>query len=175
MLPDQGRPPGWLTWAGLAGRARVGLLGLLTLAASLGAEPARAVEPAGLLAGVPRGQLIFETAGPRCVLIDIFIASNNDQRGRGLMYVEAMDEFEGMYFGYGQPARIVMWMKNTSIPLDMVFIRADGTVAGIARNTKPQTTDRILSPAAVSGVIEVNGGFARRWRVDVGTRVLLSR
>ena len=61
-----------------------------------------------------------------------------------------------------------MWMKNTIMSLDMLFIRADGTVGHIARETRPFSTDRITSRGEVVGVLELNAGFARRWRVTAG-------
>lgn len=136
------------------------------------AGPAGAAEPAHLLAGFPRGLAILETAGPRCLVIEVHLAISPEQRAQGLMFVEKMAEFEGMYFGYGTPTLIVMWMKNTILPLDMLFIRGNGAIGHIARDTRPFSTDRIASGGPVVGVIEVNAGFARRWRVEPGTRVL---
>jgi uncharacterized membrane protein (UPF0127 family) len=66
-----------------------------------------------------------------------------------------------------------MWMKNTYIPLDMIFVDASGAIAGIAKDTKPLSTDRIYSPESVTGVLEVNGGFTDRWQVNAGHRLLL--
>jgi uncharacterized membrane protein (UPF0127 family) len=132
---------------------------------------APAAEPADLLRDFPRGQLVLETRGPRCLLVRIYIAASPQQRSQGLMFIESMDEFEGMYFGYDQPVGIAMWMKNTLLALDMLFIRADWTVARIARNTVPLSTERIESQEAVTGVLELNAGFARRWGVEPGTRI----
>lgn len=142
------------------------LLGLLS-------GPAAGLQPAHLVADFPRGLAVLETGGPRCLLIDVFFASTPLQRSQGLMFVESLGEFEGMYFGYDAPLELVMWMKNTVLPLDMLFIRPDGTVASIARDTEPFSTTRISSGGAVVGVLELNAGFARRWRVEPGTRLLL--
>ena len=138
----------------------------------LASGPAAALEPAHLVAGFPRGQLVLETAGPRCLLIDVYVASTAEQRAQGLMYVEVLPEFEGMYFGYNMPVEVIMWMKNTLLPLDMVFIAEDGTVGRVARDTQPLSLERISSGGPVAGVLELNAGFARRWRVEPGTRVL---
>ncbi|MEO7386363.1 MAG: DUF192 domain-containing protein [Gammaproteobacteria bacterium] len=140
---------------------------------SLLCHSAAALEPAHLVAGFPRRQAVLETAGPRCLLLEVYVASTSDQRSQGLMFVQELDEFEGMYFGYNEPMELTMWMKNTIVPLDMVFIREDGTVSEIARNTVPFSTARIDSGGPVVGVMEVNGGFARRWHVDPGTRLRL--
>jgi hypothetical protein len=78
-----------------------------------------------------------------------------------------------MYFDYARPVQITMWMKNTLVPLDMLFVRSDGTVGHIAEDTRPFSTDRIESRGEVVGVLELNAGFARRWRVVPGTRLWL--
>jgi uncharacterized membrane protein (UPF0127 family) len=64
-------------------------------------------------------------------------------------------------------------MKNTILPLDMIFVASNGTVAHIARDTRPYSTAHVSSQGPVIGVLEVNAGFARRWRVEKGTRLLL--
>lgn len=134
---------------------------------------ADAIEPAHLVAGFPRGHAVLETAGPRCLLLDVYFAHSPEQRAQGLMFVESLGEFEGMYFGYPSPVELSMWMKNTRVSLDMLFIRPDGTVATIARDTTPFSTARIGSGGPAIGVLEVNAGFAQRWRVAAGTRLLL--
>jgi uncharacterized membrane protein (UPF0127 family) len=138
----------------------------------LNAAPAIGAEPAALLRDFPRGQLVLETRGPRCLLIEIHIAASPEQRAQGLMFIESMAEFEGMYFGYGEPVGIAMWMKNTPLALDMLFIRQDLSIASVAQNTTPMSTERIESKEAVIGVLELNAGFAQRWGADIGTRVL---
>jgi uncharacterized membrane protein (UPF0127 family) len=83
-----------------------------------------------------------------------------------------MDEFEGMLFLHARAVQISMWMKNTYIPLDMFFIRPDGNIAGIEKNTTPLSTRRISSPGPASGVLEMNAGFADRWQITPGNRLL---
>lgn len=134
---------------------------------------AAGLEPSHLVAGFARGQAVLETAGPRCVLLDVYFARTPQQRAQGLMFVEALGEFEGMYFGGDSPVELSMWMQNTLVSLDMVFIRLDGTVGHIARNTQPLSTARITSGGPVRGVLEVHAGFANRWRVEPGTRLFL--
>lgn len=143
------------------------------LALILTGHAASGAEPAALLQDFPRGQLVLETRGPRCLLIDIHIASSQQQRAQGLMFIESMDEFEGMYFGYGEPTGLVMWMKNTPLALDMLFIRQDLRISSVARDTTPMSTERIRSKEAVIGVLELNAGFAQRWGAEAGTRVYL--
>ncbi len=155
-------------------KSRHRLAGLTaTVLLGLASGPAVSLEPSHLVTGFPRGQAVLETAGPRCLLLDVYFASTAAQRAQGLMFVEALPEFEGMYFGYDSPVELTMWMKNTVLPLDMLFIREDRTVGRIARNTPPFSTERITSGGPVVGVLELNADFARRWRVEPGTRLLL--
>lgn len=147
--------------------------GLVALLAGIASASVLAVRPAGLLDGFRQAQLIIETAESRCLLLDIYLADSREQHTQGLMFVEHMDEFEGMLFRYPQPARLTMWMKNTYIPLDMIFVDASGAIAGIEKKTTPLSTDRIYSPESVTGVLEVNGGFTDRWQVNAGNRLLL--
>jgi hypothetical protein len=147
-------------------------LALLCLVASVLPGGARALEPARLVADFPRGQMVLETGGPRCLLVDVYLATTPEQRSQGLMFVESMDEFEGMYFGYRDPSGIVMWMKNTPLPLDMIFIGEDFRVTRVEAQTTPYSLTRIESGAPVVGVLEVGGGLAARWGVKPGTRIL---
>jgi uncharacterized membrane protein (UPF0127 family) len=152
--------------SGYGHRVAAALFGLV-----LATPPAIGAEPAALLRDFPRGQLLLETRGPRCLLIEIYIATSREQRAQGLMFIESMAEFEGMYFGFREPAAIAMWMKNTPLSLDMLFIGADLRIASVARNTTPMSTERIESQEVVIGVLELNAGFARRWGAEAGTRV----
>ena len=105
-----------------------------------------------------------------CHLLDIYLARTPEERAQGLMYIRELGEFEGMLFPTSEPAVVSMWMKNTYIPLDMLFIRANGTVAGIAASTTPFSESTISSGEPVTGVLELNGGFAARHGVRAGDR-----
>lgn len=143
-----------------------------TPAAPRSPAPDPGATPPGLVAGFPTGQAVLETRGPRCLLLDVYFATTGEQRTRGLMFVEFLPKFSGMYFGYSAPAELTMWMKNTLLSLDMVFVRVDGTVSRILPDAVPLSTDLISSGGPVAGVLELNAGFARRWRVEPGTRLL---
>jgi uncharacterized membrane protein (UPF0127 family) len=96
----------------------------------------------------------------------------DDQRARGLMCRTRLGPNEGMLFDFGHPADIGMWMKNTLIPLDMIFIRADGTVARIAQRTVPHSLATVSSGERILGVLEVAGGTAERLGLKPGDKVL---
>lgn len=99
------------------------------------------------------------------------LALTGDQRATGLMHREQMDEDAGMLFRFEQVRPVVMWMKNTLIPLDMVFIRADGTVANVHQNAVPHSEKTISSAEPVLYVLELNGGIAEKIKLKRGDRV----
>lgn len=99
------------------------------------------------------------------------LANTPATRAQGLMYRRSMPEDHGMLFDFGRVEMVTMWMRNTYIPLDMLFIRADGTIARIARNTEPLSERRISSGEPVLGVLEINAGLSSRLGIDVGDRV----
>ena len=82
------------------------------------------------------------------------------------MFVKELPATTGMLFVYEEDQIISMWMKNTYIPLDMVFVRADGTVASIARDTEPLSLRSVASSETVRFVLELNAGTARRLHID---------
>jgi hypothetical protein len=90
------------------------------------------------------------------------IADTEELRKRGLMFRHLLPEDKAMLFDYGNPRPVAMWMKNTNISLDMLFIRADGTIAAIAENTVPQSLDTISVQEPVRGVLEMAAGTVKR-------------
>ncbi len=99
------------------------------------------------------------------------IADTDRLREKGLMFRRSLAPDKGMLFDFGQPRMVAMWMKNTYIALDMVFIRADGTVAGVASNTKPHSLDVIGVEEPVLGVLELSAGAAARIGLKPGDKV----
>jgi uncharacterized protein len=152
--------------------ARPLVLAALLVAAAFGSAGASAATTVERLAGFPRGQLIVIASDPRCLLLDVWFAVTDEQRGRGLMFVDQLDPFAGMFFGYPQPAAIAMWMKNTVLPLDMLFVDGSGRVTRVAAETTPFSESLVRSGGPVSGVLEVNARFAATWGVRTGARLL---
>jgi uncharacterized protein len=105
------------------------------------------------------------------VTISVEIALTSEQKAKGLMFRKSLDDRAGMLFPYGQPQEITMWMKNTYIPLDMVFIRGDGTIHRIEAMTEPFSEATVASQGAVAAVLELNGGAAARLGVKAGDKV----
>lgn len=94
-----------------------------------------------------------------------------DQRARGLMHRQFMPADRGMLFDFKQVEPVAMWMQNTYISLDMLFIRADGTVARIAERAEPLSTRTIPSGEPVLSVLELNAGIAEKLGIKPGDKV----
>jgi len=105
------------------------------------------------------------------VTFQVELAETAAERAKGLMYRTELAPGTGMLFDFGVEQPVSMWMKNTYIPLDMIFIRADGRIARIAVNTVPLSTQTIDSGAPVKAVLEIAGGEAAKAGLTVGDRV----
>jgi uncharacterized membrane protein (UPF0127 family) len=99
------------------------------------------------------------------------VARNDADRAQGLMYRRNLAPDRGMLFDFGRVQPLSMWMRNTYIPLDMLFIRADGIIARIAENAEPLSTRTIPSGEPVLAVLEVPGGTAARLGIKPGDRI----
>ncbi|MCC7260567.1 MAG: DUF192 domain-containing protein [Alphaproteobacteria bacterium] len=99
------------------------------------------------------------------------VATTTEQRMRGLMFRKELAADSGMLFLFDAPEIIRMWMKNTLIPLDMLFIAPDGTVVDIATDAVPHSEEIIASRAPASAVLELNAGAVMRAGIHIGDRV----
>lgn len=99
------------------------------------------------------------------------IADTEELRTRGLMFRHFLPEDKAMLFDYEKPRPVAMWMKNTNISLDMLFIREDGTIAAIAQDTVPQSLDTISVQEPVRGVLELAAGTVKRLGLRVNDKV----
>ena len=118
--------------------------------------------------------LVIAASEHACYVFDIYVAMTRAQQSRGLMYVRYMPESTGMLFVYRQPRVLSMWMKNTYIPLDMLFIRADGSIANIETNTEPLSLESIRASEPLNFVLELNAGVTERLGIDTQSRVYFS-
>ena len=105
------------------------------------------------------------------VAFDVEIADTPARQALGLMYRTELPDRYGMLFPHAAPRELTMWMRNTYIPLDMVFIRADGTVHRIAELTEPHSEEIVASKGAVTAVLEIAGGAARKLGLKPGDMV----
>jgi uncharacterized protein len=115
-------------------------------------------------------QLILVTSSGRHVF-QVEVMRTPDQRAKGLMFRRFMPADRGMLFDFERVEPVAMWMQNTFISLDMVFIRPDGTVARVAEQTEPLSTRTIPSGEPVLGVLEVNAGVAAKIGLKAGDKV----
>lgn len=99
------------------------------------------------------------------------LALTVEEQATGLMHRTEMAEDAGMLFYFGEEAERGFWMKNTLIPLDMIFIRADGTIHKIHENAVPEDLTRISSNGPVAAVLEIKGGVSRKMGIKPGDRV----
>jgi uncharacterized membrane protein (UPF0127 family) len=104
-------------------------------------------------------------------VFDVEIAATDEQRRTGLMHRKELPPGRGMLFDFEGEGPVTMWMKNTYVSLDMIFIRADGRIARIAESTTPLSEATISSGAPVKAVLEVVAGTARRLGIAAGDRV----
>jgi len=101
----------------------------------------------------------------------IEVADDFKERARGLMFRESMARFSGMLFVYPAPAKVAFWMKNTLIPLDMIFLDETGTVTRIHENAIPGNLAPIPGGDDILAVLEVNGGLARKLGIPQGAQM----
>lgn len=142
-----------------AGFAAVLLL-LCALVAPVGAARAdSALEP-----------LAFETAaGPRVFAVEVM--RSEPERAKGLMFRRFLPADRGMLFLFDREQIVTMWMKNTYIPLDMVFIGRDGRIVSIAADAEPLSEATVASAGPAKAVVELNAGAAARAGLKPGDRV----
>jgi uncharacterized membrane protein (UPF0127 family) len=120
------------------------------------------------------GRLVFETAtGSHAFSVEL--AATPQQREVGLMYRRSLAEDRGMLFDFGAPQAVSMWMQNTYVSLDMVFVREDGRVRRVEERTEPLSTRIVSSGAPVRYVVEIVGGAAARIGLKPGDRVIHPR
>lgn len=99
------------------------------------------------------------------------MARTDEERQKGLMFRKELAEGKGMLFDFKPDQDVAMWMRNTYIPLDMLFINGNGTIRRIAENTEPLSEKTIASGGPVRGVLEVIGGTAKKLGIAPGDKV----
>ncbi len=105
------------------------------------------------------------------IKLKVRVADNVSSRAKGLMDVKQLPEDEGMLFVFEQEDMRKMWMKDTYIPLDMIFIDGKNTIFNFRENAKPQSTEIILSMGFAKYVMEVNAGFIKKNNIHAGDKI----
>jgi len=145
--------------------AALALLLLAVGAARAQGEAAPSVRPTD-------ADLTIETAAGKQFHFTVELALTPEAQQRGLMFRKAMAPDAGMLFVFDQTEDRAFWMKNTLIPLDMIFIRTDGTIANIVEGAEPQTLTPRTSEGPAKAVLELNGGITRFLSIKPGDRVI---
>jgi len=122
-------------------------------------------------AGLRKAALAIETPGGERHVFQVEWAGTAAEREHGLMFRAELDADAGMIFDFGVARTVMMWMKNTPLSLDMLFIDEEGVVSRIAERTVPYSEDIIASPGPVRYVLEINGGRSAALGIVPGSRV----
>ncbi len=136
-------------------------------AASAQAQSSQDMSPAGL-----ELRTLRIDAGETVHSFTVEIAKNAEEQARGLMFRTELADDAGMLFPFDPPRPASFWMKNTPIPLDIIFIRADGSIESIAANTEPYSLELIRSGETVAAVLEIAGGRAAALNIGPGDRLI---
>lgn len=122
------------------------------------------------------GILAFHSSADTVITrIAIEIAETDEAQRRGLMGRTGLPARGGMLFPYQEPRMMEFWMKNTPLPLDIIFVAADSTIVNIVKNTTPLSEELIASTGPAQYTLEVRAGFADRYGIDESTRIDWSR
>lgn len=121
-----------------------------------------------------RGEDAFfiQTEAGKRHYFDIELVSTLEDVRKGLMHRESLPEKSGMLFFFGDERERGFWMKNTLISLDMLFIKADGTIHHIHEKAVPHDLTPIKSQGPVAAVLEINGGLTRKLKIQEGDKVI---
>ena len=141
---------------------------MMSLAAAFAILVALCFNPAANAASVQPLEIATKS-GVRVFSVEM--ATTEEEKQTGLMYRKELPDGKGMLFDFSPEQQISMWMKNTYVSLDMIFIRADGRILRIAENTEPMSTRIISSGGLARAVLEVVAGTAQRYGIQPGDRV----
>lgn len=120
------------------------------------------------LAGLERSSVVIETANAERHRFDVFLATTPEQRAAGLMHVRKLRADAGMLFLFPESRPLSFWMKNTPLPLDILFVDSGGRVVNIAHDTVPGSLESVRSLGRARAVLELNAGTAKRLGIAAG-------
>lgn len=153
----------------------VAALALMLAACAPGAAEKPAAPPSALAVRHPVSGLevvpLVVRSGSKVHRFRVELARTGAEQARGLMFRDRMGANEGMLFPLDRPRMAAFWMKNTVIPLDIIFIGTDGRILNIAANTVPYSLDSVISEGTAKAVLELNGGRAAQLGIAAGDRV----
>lgn len=117
---------------------------------------------------------IFDNDAQTIAKFKVAVADNDNKKMYGLMNLDSLPKDQGMLFPFFHSQVVMMWMKNTRIPLDMIFIDSDNQIASIKHNAQPYSIEVISSEKEVNKVLEINGGLSTKLGIKVGQKVKIS-
>jgi hypothetical protein len=144
------------------------LAALLPPGVAMALEPGDTVLP---LSAFPREPIVIETRSARRHSFNAWRADTPATREQGLMFVRDMRADQAMVFVYEPPQHVTMWMKNTLLPLDMLFVDEAGCVAKTVRDARPGSLDTIRAEGRIALVVELKGGTTKALGIEAGDRV----
>lgn len=130
-------------------------------------QAATSVHPVSGLQVIP----LTVTSGDTVHKFQVELAASKEAQGKGLMFRTELGDFEGMIFPSEPQTARSFWMKNTPIPLDIIFVGTDGRIANIAAMTEPYSLESVYSVGSTSGVLELRGGRAEELGIEPGDLV----
>jgi uncharacterized membrane protein (UPF0127 family) len=157
-----------MNFALMVARLRIGGRLMTSLAAASAVLVSLCANPAARAASVQPLEIATKSG---VQVFSVEMATTEEEKTTGLMYRKELPDGKGMLFDFSPEQQISMWMKNTYISLDMIFIRADGRILRIAENTEPLSTKIISSGGLAKGVLEVIAGTAQKYGIQPGDRV----
>ncbi len=157
-----------MNFALMVARLRIGGRLMTSLAAASSVLAILCANPLARAASVQPLEIVTKSG---VQVFSVEMATTEEEKTTGLMYRKELPDGKGMLFDFSPEQQISMWMKNTYISLDMIFIRADGRILRIAENTEPHSTKIISSGGLAKGVLEVIAGTAQKYGIQPGDRV----
>jgi len=157
-----------MNFALIVARLRIGGRLMTSLAAASAVLVILCANPPARAASVQPLEIVTKSG---VQVFSVEMATTEEEKTTGLMYRKELPDGKGMLFDFSPEQQISMWMKNTYISLDMIFIRADGRILRIAENTEPLSTKIISSGGLAKGVLEVIAGTAQKYGIQPGDRV----
>ena len=143
---------------------------MLAVMAACTPSASNAVELGRSPAGLEQVVLTI-TSGAKEHRFTVEVATTPEEQAMGLMHRSALAPDRGMIFPFPAPRQASFWMRNTLIPLDMIFVRADGTIANIEANTVPYSEQPVYSDGPVAAVLELAGGRSAELGIKAGDKV----
>jgi uncharacterized membrane protein (UPF0127 family) len=156
-------------WRKKLNAAHAALAAGLLLAAGLAMAQSSAPEP---LSAFPQSLLAIKTSSGKVINFKIWQADTPQREQQGLMFIHELDIHAGMLFLFPGNEPVIMWMKNTFIPLDLLFLNARGEIDYIASNATPQSEKRIGPPTPEFAVLELKGGACDQFGIKIGDRIM---